>query len=226
MLYEPRLPQRLWLERYAETFDTVELNASFYRLPSADQFATWKARTPPGFLFALKGSRFITHVKRLKDVEEAVSTFFEHARSLGRKASVSLWQLPPRLERDLARLEAFLKLLPRARTRRQALEFRHPSWYVREVYTLLERYGVALVLPDSAAREDMSRLRVCHTADFTYLRFHYGRGREGSYTDAQLRDWARRIAGWRRERDVYAYFNNDWQGFAVRNALRLRQLSE
>jgi uncharacterized protein YecE (DUF72 family) len=224
VLYEAGLAQGRWLECYAESFDTVELNASFYRLPSADQFASWKKRTPSGFAFAVKGSRFVTHVRQLQGVEEAVSTFLEHARGLGRKGSVTLWQLPPSLECDVDRLGAFLKLLPRAKTRRQAVEFRHESWYVDEVYGLLERYGVALVLPDSAARENMNVPELRHTSDFTYLRFHHGAGREGHYTDAQLREWAKRIAGWRRRCDVYAYFNNDWKGFAVRNALRLREL--
>lgn len=224
VLYEKGLPQGRWLERYAEAFDTVELNATFYRLPKGEQFASWKRRTPPRFAFAVKGSRLITHIKRLKGVEEDVETFFSRVRELGRKAAVTLWQLPPSLERDDERLGSFLRLLPRAKTRRQAVEFRHRSWYVSEVYALLERRGVGLVLPDSASRETMTAPEIRQTAPFTYVRLHYGRGRRGEYTESQLRAWARRIAAWRREGDVYVFFNNDWEGFAVRNALRLKSL--
>jgi uncharacterized protein YecE (DUF72 family) len=224
VLYPAGVAQRRWLECYAESFDTVELNASFYRLPSAEQFASWKRRTPPGFAFAVKGSRFVTHVRRLAAVEEAVQAFFSHSQKLGRKAGVTLWQLPPSLECDPGRLADFLELLPRGRTRRQAVEFRHPSWYVPGVYSLLERREVALVLPDSAESTAMRAPELRHTAGFTYLRFHCGRGRRGNYTEGQLRQWAERIAGWRRRSDVYVYFNNDWEGFAVRNAQRLKQL--
>ncbi len=224
VLYEPGCPQRRWLERYAESFDTVELNASFYRLPSAEQFAAWKRRTPPGFAFAVKGSRLVTHVKRLVGVDDNVAMFFDHARALGRKGAVTLWQLPPKLERDVARLDAFLRLLPRGRTRRQAIEFRDRSWYVSDVYQRLERAGVALVLPDSAQSDAMTAPEHRHTAAFTYVRLHCGRGRSGGYTQPQLATWARRIRTWLRRRDVYVYFNNDRQGHAVHNALRLREL--
>ncbi len=224
VLYEPGLPQRRWLERYAETFDTVELNVTFYRLPPAAQFESWKKRTPPRFVFAAKGSRLITHSKRLAGVEEDVATFFSHARGLGRKGAVTLWQLPPDLERDDALLGGFLGCLPRDKSRRQAIEFRNSSWYAAEVYGLLERHGVALVLPDSAAREAMNAPEPRLTAPFTYIRLHCGAGGRGEYTEAQLRTWAVLIEEWRRERDVFTYFNNDWEGFAVRNALRLREL--
>jgi uncharacterized protein YecE (DUF72 family) len=224
VLYEPGVPQRRWLERYAEEFDTVELNASFYRLPPVEQFASWKERTPRGFAFAVKGSRFITHVKRLRGADEAIATFCEHARALGRKGAVALWQLPPSLACDVERLAAFCQLLPKGRTRRQAIEFRHESWYLPEVYELLQRRGVALVLPDSAADRSMTAPDLHHTAGFTYVRFHYGRGAGGDYTARQLEQWAERIAAWRRGRDVYVYFNNDWEGFAVRNARRLKEI--
>jgi uncharacterized protein YecE (DUF72 family) len=224
VLYEAGVPQRLWLERYAESFDTVELNASFYRLPSADQFAAWKRRTPPGFAFASKGSRLVTHYKRLREVKEDVEKFLAHTRMLGRKAAAILWQLPPDLERDEPLLSGFLALLPDSEAPRQALEFRHPSWYTAGVYALLERRRVALVLPDSARWESMRAPELRLTAPFAYVRLHYGQGRRGDYTEEQLETWAGRIAAWRSERDVFVYFNNDWEGFAVRNALRLREL--
>jgi uncharacterized protein YecE (DUF72 family) len=224
VLYESGLPHRLWLERYVESFDTVELNASFYRLPSANQFATWKRRTPPGFAFSVKGSRLVTHYKRLREVEGDVETFLAHVRKLGRKAAVVLWQLSPDLERDDSLLSGFLALLPCSKAPRQAIEFRHRSWYAPAVYALLERHRVALVLPDSASREEMRAPELKLTAPFAYVRFHYGRGRRGDYTEKQLDVWASRIVEWGRERDVFVYFNNDWEGFAVRNATRLREL--
>jgi uncharacterized protein YecE (DUF72 family) len=224
VLYEPGVAQRRWLERYAEEFDTVELNASFYRLPASEQFAAWKERTPPGFAFAVKGSRFITHVRRLRDAEAATAKFREHARALGRKGAVALWQLPPSFARDIDRLAAFIRLPSRGGTRRQAVEFRHESWYVPEVYELLERRGFALVLPDSAADPSMTAPELRHTAGFTYVRLHCGRGARGNYTGRQLEQWAERISAWRRVRDVYVYFNNDWEGFAVRNARRLKEI--
>lgn len=223
VLYEPGLPQRRWLERYAETFDTVELNASFYRLPSADQFAAWAKRTPPGFAFAVKGSRLVTHYKRLQEVAGDVRTLLARARKLGRKAGVVLWQLPPNLTRDDAMLSGFISLLARSKTPRQAIEFRHQSWYAPTVYALLERHRVALVLPDSASREAMRAPELHLTAPFAYVRLHDGRGRRGDYTNGELDVWAGRIAEWRRERDVFVYFNNDWEGFAVKNAIRLRE---
>lgn len=224
VLYEPGVPQRRWLERYAEEFDTVELNASFYRLPSAEQFAAWKRRTPRGFVFAVKGSRFITHVKRLRGVEEATATFRAHARALGRKDAVALWQLPPNFACDVDQLAAFCRLLPRRGLRRQAIEFRHASWYVPEVYELLQRRAIALVLPDSAADPSMTAPELRQTAGFTYVRLHCGRGARGSYTARQLERWAEQIAAWLRGCDVYVYFNNDWEGFAVHNARRLKQI--
>jgi uncharacterized protein YecE (DUF72 family) len=224
VLYEPGVPQRLWLERYAEEFDTVELNASFYRLPSSEQFAAWKLRTPRGFAFAMKGSRFITHVKRLAGVEDATAAFRENARGLGRKAAVALWQLPPSFACDVERLAAFCRLLPRCGARCQAIEFRHRSWYVPDVYELLQRHGIALVLPDSAADPAMTAPERHRTAGFTYVRLHCGRGARGNYTASQLEEWAEQIAAWLRACDVYVYFNNDWEGFAVRNARRLKQI--
>jgi uncharacterized protein YecE (DUF72 family) len=224
VLYEHGLGQGRWLERYAEAFDTVELNASFYRLPSREQFAAWRERTPSGFRFAVKGWGLITHRRRLRGAEDALARFLRHASGLERKGEVVLWQLPPSLERDLRRLEAFLDSLPRGGLPRHAVEFRHPSWYALDVFALLASRGVVLVHPDSAAREEMHREAMRHTGEFVYVRLHFGRRRGGSYSEAQLRSFARRIARWRRERDVYVYFNNDWSGHAVHDARRLKEL--
>lgn len=219
VFYPPDLRARRWLEFYARHFDTVEVNASFYRLPAESTFARWRAQTPPGFCFGVKGSRFLTHRLRLAEPAGPVSTFFERASALGEKLGPVLWQLPPSFQRDDARLEAFLAVLP---PHRQAIELRHASWFVEPVYLLLARYQVALCLADSGGRTLPPEPRL--TAPWTYLRFHAGLA-NGDYTEEQLRRWADAIAGFREQGlDVYAYFNNDWQGFAVQDARRLREL--
>lgn len=218
--YPSGLQPSKWLAFYARHFATVEANYSFYRLPSREAFATWRAQTPPGFCFAVKGSRFVTHLKRLKDPSSHVGTFFAHAEALGEKLGPVLWQLPPSFRRDDERLEAFLAALPA--DHRQAIEFREASWFVEPVYALLARHQVALCIADSGGTSAPPEPRL--TTGWTYLRFHSGLA-GGDYTEAQLRHWAGVVAGFRdRGADVYAYFNNDWQGFAVENARWLRAL--
>ncbi len=220
--YPPGLASSRWLEFYATHFSTVEVNFSFNRLPGAETFAGWRAQTPPGFCFAVKGSRLITHLKRLKDPSSHVATFFAHAEALGEKLGPVLWQLPPRFRRDDERLEAFLAALPA--DRRQAIEFREASWFVEPVYALLARHGVALCIADSGGVTAPPEPRL--TTGWTYLRFHSGLA-DGNYTEAQLRHWAGVVAGFRDAGvAVYAYFNNDWEGFAVENARRLQALLE
>jgi uncharacterized protein YecE (DUF72 family) len=218
--YPPELPQRRWLEFYSSRFGTVEINYSFYRLPSPASFASWKAGTPADFSFALKGSRFVTHLKRLKDPDVHVATFYERAKALGRKLGVVLWQLPPQLQRDDNRLESFLAVLPSNHP--NAIEFRHPSWFVEPVYASLRRHDVALCLADRDGRILPSDLVL--TSDWSYLRFHSGQA-DGDYTETQLHQWADRIADFRaRDVSVFAYFNNDWGGYALKNARDLREL--
>jgi uncharacterized protein YecE (DUF72 family) len=220
LFYPPGVPQRAWLEFYASRFDTVEVNYSFYRLPSAKSFASWKARTPNGFCFALKGSRFVTHVKLLQDPETHVATFYERAETLGQKLGAALWQLPPWLARDDRRLETFLAVLPFNHL--NAIEFRHPSWFVDPVYASLRRHGVALCLADRDGRTFPPQPIL--TTTWIYLRFHSGLA-GGDYTEAQLRHWASLIADFRaRGVGVYAYFNNDWNGNALKNARELHAL--
>jgi uncharacterized protein YecE (DUF72 family) len=219
VFYPPRLSPRGWLEYYAQHFDTVEVNATFYRLPRESAVANWVASTPPGFLFAVKMSRYVTHVKRLRDLAPSVELFYGRIAPLADSPKLGplLWQLPATFRRDDARLEEALVQLPAGR---HCFEFRHESWFADEVYALLRAHGVALVIGDTP-RYPFQTPEL--TADWTYIRFHHGwRGRGSNYSERELEEWARRIEAWRERVDVYAYFNNDWKGFAVRNALWLK----
>jgi uncharacterized protein YecE (DUF72 family) len=219
VFYPPRLPQRKWLAFYAERFDTVEVNATFYRLPDRSTVERWARETPEGFLFAVKASRYLTHVKRLRDVEGGVTRFMTRIGSLldAGKVGPILWQLPPNLERDDALLAATLGVLPDSA--RHAFEFRHPSWFDDEVASVLRTHNAALVVAHRAGSPDLTRTQL--TADFVYLRFHAGPG-DGNYSHSQLGRWRRRLREWAGDRDVYAYFNNDWCGYAIENAAVLR----
>ena len=219
-LYPKGLAKTRWLSRYAERFDTVEVNSTFYRLASRDAVARWVEDTPDGFVFACKASRYLTHMKRLRDMGRGVGRFYERIEPLvdAGKLGPVVWQLPERFTRDDDVLGAALDSLPAGR---HCFEFRHPSWFVPEVAALLRAAGVALVIGDHPERPFQSREL---TADFTLVRFHYGRrGRRGNYSETEIATWARRIAAWRSRVEVFAYFNNDWQGYAVENALALRR---
>ncbi len=208
-----------WLAHYTAHFDTVELNASFYRLPTAEHFARWREQTPDGFLFAVKGNRFITHLKRLREPAEPLARFFEHASALGPRLGPVLWQLPPGFRRDLERLGAFLAALPEGRQR--AFEFRHESWFCEPVYDVLRAYDAALCLADRGG----GTTPLVRTASWVYVRLHGGLGENWRYLDTQLAAWAERIAAYRAGgAPVYAYFNNDPHGHAVYDAQRLRAL--
>jgi uncharacterized protein YecE (DUF72 family) len=214
--YPASLPSTRWLEHYAATFDTVELNNSFYRLPDPETFERWRERTPDEFLFAAKASRFLTHMKKLKDPDEPLARFFGHAAGLGSRLGPVLYQLPPRWALDLERLRTFVEALPPGV--RHAIEFRDPSWYADEALALLDAAGVALCLHDMPGSAS-PRVRV---GSFAYVRFHGTERYGGAYGDEQLDDWA----GWMRAehaagRDVFAYFNNDIGGHAPRDAQRL-----
>ncbi len=214
-LYPQREPKRRWLELYAEHFDTVEVNSTFYRLARREAVAAWVEQTPPGFLFAVKASRYLTHVKRLADIGEGIERFYEPLaplRAAGRLGPV-LWQLPANFRRDDARLRGWLDVLPPGR---HTIEFRHPSWFVPEVMNGLRAHGVALAIGDHPARPFQPHEA---TTSWIFIRFHYGaRGRRGNYSAAEIADWAGQIKRWRRRYEVYAYFNNDWNGYAPRNA--------
>ncbi|HVD25511.1 MAG TPA: DUF72 domain-containing protein [Gaiellaceae bacterium] len=221
-VYPKGLPQRRWLDHYATLFDTVEINNTFYRLPRVSSVQGWVEQSPPGFLFAVKMSRYLTHIRRLGGLEQGIPLFYSRIAPLARSPKLGpvLWQLPPTFKRDDERLAATLKALPRGR---HCFEFREASWYVEEVYELLRSRGVALVIPDSP-RYPFRTFEL--TTDWTFVRLHHGhRGRNGNYSETELLEWAARLDGWRAaDVDVYAYFNNDWEGYAVRNGLRLKEL--
>ena len=218
--YPADLPQSRWFEHYAATFDTVEINNSFYRLPERETFAAWGRRAPMGFLFAVKASRFLTHMKKLKEPEEPIDRLFARMRALGRHLGPVLYQLPPGFRADRDRFAHFLDALPR--DARHVVEFRDPSWYSAEIFELLERHGVALCLHDMPGSAT-GRERV---GPFVYVRFHgttakYG----GGYRSERLTAWAAWLNA-QRDVDVFAFFNNDMGGHAPRDALTLRRALE
>jgi uncharacterized protein YecE (DUF72 family) len=216
--YPQDLVQRRWLEYYAARFDTVEINNTFYRLPEASAFAEWRRQAPAGFLYAVKASRFLTHMKRLKDPKQPLDRLFSRARLLGRAVGPVLYQLPPRWGVDFERLETFVRSLPRRR--RHVIEFRDPSWYTDEVFELLALHHVACCIHDMAGSATVRRV----VGPFVYTRFHGPARYSGRYDDRTLDEWAAWFADRLREDvPVFAYFNNDAGGHAPHDALRLRQ---
>lgn len=219
--YPEDLPTAEWLPYYATHFETVEINNSFYRLPSEATLATWRAAVPAGFSFAAKASRYLTHMKKLTEPQAALEAFLSRVEVLEDRLGPILFQLPPRWRCNPERLAAFLEVLPA--THRYAFEFRDPSWHVPAVYDLLRRHGMAFCGFDLAGF--LSPLEV--TADFTYLRLHgpAQAAYRGDYDRECLRGWARRIRAWERElAAVYVYFDNDEGGYAAKNALELKAL--
>lgn len=223
--YPAELPTSQWFQHYARTFDTVEINNSFYRWPPPETFDTWREQAPPRFLYAVKASRFLTHMKKLKDPEEPLARTFENVRHLGSRLGPVLYQLPPRWPVNLDRLEHFLRTLRAVKGdlqigSRDAIEFREPSWYNERVYELLRRHKVSLCLHDMHG----SATEKTVVGPFVYVRFHFGTQRYGGrYEDDRLDEWAE----WLAERarggvKVFAYFNNDVGGHAPRDAVRLR----
>ena len=221
--YPQALGARGWLPYYAATFDTVELNSPFYRLPRAATFRGWAAAVPPSFVFAVKASRFLTHVKRLNEPGPPVTLFLRRAQGLGGALGPVLIQLPSTFHLRLDRLDGLLRVLARRPHVRWVLEVRHASWLVDPVFERLARANVALCLHDWKEQPVSGPL----TADFVYVRRHGTRRRYGgSYTDAMLSADAARVREWTRGgRDVYVYFNNDGRAAAVRNARRLVELT-
>lgn len=214
--YPRDLPKRRWFEHYARHFDTVEINSTFYHLPSAETFDHWRARAPVGFRYALKFSRYGSHVKRLEDPQESIGRFVALAERLRSRLGPVLVQLPPNFRRDVERLDRFLEAAPRRI--RWAVEFRHPSWLCEEVFALLDARGAMLCVHDMLPEHP---LRV--TGGGVYLRFH-GQRYGGSYSPQHLSAHARRIRRWRAAGlGVWVYFNNDERGYAVDNALALKR---
>jgi uncharacterized protein YecE (DUF72 family) len=218
--YPSNLPQARWFEHYARAFDTVEINNSFYRLPPADTFARWRGQAPPRFLYAVKASRFLTHMKKLKDPDDPLRRFFDNAHHLETHLGPVLYQLPPGWRLDLERLEAFLVALRATGHERHAIEFRDPSWYDERALDLLQLHRVALCLHDMHGSASGRRL----VGPFVYVRFHGMSRYGGRYPDDLLDEWADWLAARAAERlEVYAYFNNDVGGHAPRDAVRLRE---
>ena len=231
-VYPCELPVRAWFAHYAGIFDTVEINNTFSRLPDASTFAAWREAASRDFLYAVKASRFLTHLKRLEDPEEPVSRFFERASALGPHLGPVLYQLPPNFHADLPRLEALLAILPRRLgdlggrpadlELRHVIEFRHPSWYAAETFALLRAHDAAACLHDMAG----SALTAPLDSPFVYVRFHGPGGRYfGRYALDRLDRWAAYLAEQHQDgKPVYAYFNNDPEGMAVANARELKSL--
>ena len=215
--YPADLPLTRWFDYYAERFNAVEINNTFYRLPEARTFASWGRRAPAGFEYSVKASRYLTHMKKLKDPGPPLELLFSRARRLGPSLGPVLYQLPPNWPLQVERLAAFLAALPRRR--RHALEFRHPSWYCDEVFALLDRHRVALCLHDmkGSATERVA------VGPFVYVRFHGPEKYTGRYPDRVLDGWAEWLAARVNEgMRVHAFFNNDNGGHAPRDATRLR----
>ena len=221
VVYPAGLPVRRWLAHYTASFDTVEVNNSLYRLPSEGTFRDWAQQGSPGFLFAVKASRYLTHMKKLKDPEGPLELFLGRVRALGEHLGPILYQLPPGWHVDVARLRHFLSLLPPHLT--HVVEFRDPTWYTDEVRSALTEHGIGFCIHDLRSEPTPDWV----TGRAVYLRFHgpTTRAYAGRYSPGQMQEWATRIEGWRRAGyDVYAYFNNDDAGHAVANARELRSL--
>lgn len=220
--YPPFLPQKDWLAFYARHFRTVEINNTFYRLPAPETFAGWSQVVPAGFIFAVKASRFITHMKRLKEPERSVKLFFSHMSRLGRKRGPILFQLPPQMKIDVERLTGLVRYLSRRRKLRVALEFRHESWLKDEVYEIVRQAGWTICLADL---RDL-KMKIPFIGSFCYIRRHGSTARYAScYSDEQLAGdakFATKLA--EQGKDVYIYFNNDAEGYAVKNALNLMRM--
>ena len=216
--YPAELPTSRWFAHYARTFDTVEINNSFYRLPPAETFAKWREQAPSRFLYAVKASRFLTHMKKLKDPDDPLARFFDNAKQLGPRLGPILYQLPPRWPLNLERFEIFLRALPHGY--RHTVEFREPSWYDERVYELMRRHHVALCLHDMQG----SATGKIVVGPFIYVRFHFGTKKYGgAYSDERLDDWAEWLSARVAEGlHVFGYFNNDTGGHAPRDAVRLR----
>jgi len=220
--YPKTLTKAKWLEFYASHFTTVELNNSFYRLPSETAFTTWHDSSPANFTFAVKVSRFITHIKRLKNSQEAVDNFISRAKILAEKLGPLLYQLPPNMHRNDEILESFLSTLPQGM--KHVFEFRHQSWLEDKVFEILHKHNIGFCVFDMPSVS----CPLVATADFAYIRFHGSTGLYFScYSDEELADWAKRLANLARNLEaIYIYFNNDAEAFAVRNAITLRRYLE
>ncbi len=218
--YPQELPPEAFLSYYNRHFHTVEINNSFYQLPKIETFEVWRRAVPQSFIFAVKGSRYITHMKKLKDPGKSVSKFLERVRILKEKLGPILFQLPPRWKRNPERLESFLEALPKEF--RYAFEFRDPSWFRDETLEALSRHGAAFCIYDLAGFQSPKAV----TADFIYIRLHGpGDKYQGKYSPQALAGWAGALAAWgKRKKEIFCYFDNDQAGYAAQDALSLQGL--
>ena len=220
ILYPEGLPQRLWFERYAEEFDTVEINNSFYRLPKPETFDKWRKQAPDRFCYALKANRYLTQAKKLKECEEPLERMMAAVRHLGDRLGPMLYQLPPSMKINLERFESFLRILPKEAT--SVFEFREKSWYVPETYDLLNQYGASFCVHDMPGSAS-ERIAV---GPIAYVRFHGGEGKYwGRYSDEGLLNWTDWIVEQARSgKSCWCYFNNDIHGHAIHDARTLKSM--
>ncbi|MHB9036272.1 MAG: DUF72 domain-containing protein [Armatimonadota bacterium] len=217
--YPENQPQSKWLEYYSRFFDTVEINNSFYRLPETSTFEKWRSQTPEEFVFAVKASRYLTHIKRLKEPEEPLERLLSHSSGLGPKHGPILYQFPPNWNMNLERLEAFLRILPR--DVRHTFEFRDESWHNDQVWSMLSDYSVAYCIMDGPGFPQHMKT----TTDFSYIRMHSGgEATNGNYTPGHLASCTRYLENFLSRGDVYIYFNNDYNAYAIENALCIKKL--
>ncbi|MBW1999586.1 MAG: DUF72 domain-containing protein [Deltaproteobacteria bacterium] len=218
IFYPEEIPQAKWLEYYARHFDTVEVNATFYRLPAPSTFENWYARTPEGFLWSVKGNKYITHTRRLSEPGEPIERLYKGVECLREKLGPILFQLPPSLSFDRSLFESFCKEL--RPSFQHALEVRHQSWLDDDAFRVMERYNIAFCISDTAGRYPYQEIV---TADFIYVRLHGSKKLYAScYTEEELKEWADKIRKWGKR--LFIYFDNDYEGFAVKNAARLKEL--
>lgn len=225
VFYPSELPESKWLEFYAEYFNTVELNVTFYRLPTEKTFESWYKRTPDHFLFAIKGSRFITHIKRLKDCRQPLELFLDRASFLQEKLGIILWQLPPRFKVNKERLKEFsllLSKLPLSKRIPHAFEFRDESWFCNEIFNILKEFNFSLCIAHGSGLPIQEKV----TSKIIYIRLHGGEILYGSnYSESELKKWAEKIKSWHdKGKTIFVYFNNDAYGFAVKNAMTLKKI--
>lgn len=219
IFYPEALPSGKRLRYYADFFSTVEINNTFYRLPSEETVKSWVKATPSMFLFSIKASNYITHTKKLKDSKETTERFFQRILLFKKKLGPILFQLPPSFKKNSERLEEFFQNLPKGYL--YVLEFRHESWETDAIYDLLKKYKIALCISDLNGR--LTPLEI--TAPFTYLRLHGPRSAyRGSYSSQQLMLWKKRVQQWKDQKiPSFCYFDNDEKGYALRDALRLKK---
>ena len=218
--YPKHMPREEFLSYYAQQFGTVEINNTFYHLPNFQSLKTWCRETPEDFLFACKASRYITHMKKLKNPEQSITRFFDNIQVLRKKLGAIVFQLPPRWKLNVGRLEIFLKALPKKY--RYAFEFRDESWFTQPIYDVLSKHNAAFCLYNLAGRWTPEVV----TADFVYIRLHGpGDAYHGHYPQKVLDDWRGKCLSWSKAgMDVCCYFNNDQKGYAVEDARKLNSM--